>query len=272
MTDASLSLTVWGCRGSIPAPGAATAGFGGDTSCYELSAAGRSLVVDCGSGMRALGDRLMREGPPDALDVLLTHPHFDHLIGLGFFAPLIARRTAVTLWTALPVEQVEDALGRLYSPPLWPVRIPGDYAVPVRALPAGPAGFGPFLVSAVPLNHPGGATGFRIEAAGRSLCIITDHEHGDPEIDARLARAVAGADLMLYDAPWSAEEYRRRVGWGHSSWREACGLAVAAGVARTLIVHHSPTRTDADLSRAEAELGAGRGRIGFARDGMRITL
>lgn len=272
MNAGPVTLTVWGCRGSLPVPGARTSEFGGDTTCYEVATGGRRLIIDCGSGIRALGEYLMSGDPPEQLDILLTHPHFDHLIGLGFFAPLIARTTRVRLWTALPAETVLEALFRLYSPPLWPVMIPGNFPLTVEQLPDEGIALDPFQISLLPLNHPGGSIGYRIEANGRCVSIVTDHEHGDAEIDGRLTELVRGSDLLLIDAAYSPEEYPLRKGWGHSSWPEAKAIGDKAGVAQTLIVHHGPGATDTDLVNAERSLGHDGNACRFARDGMQVSV
>lgn len=272
MNAGPVTLTVWGCRGSLPVPGPATAEFGGDTTCYEIRSAAHRIIIDCGSGLRALGEAMMEEGPPAEIDLLLTHPHFDHLIGLGFFAPLIAQASRVRLWTALPAPRVLEALYRLYSPPLWPVMIPGNFPISVEQIPPGGMALGPFSIGLLPLNHPGGSVGFEIEIAGKRICIVTDHEHGDAAIDAALIRAIARADLLLIDAAYSPKEYPQRRGWGHSSWPEAHAIGAHAEVARTLIVHHSPGAQDAELLTAEAQFDQGLGPVGFARDRMTITL
>lgn len=276
MSGGALSFTVWGCRGSLPVSGASHALYGGATTCYALEAEGAPpLVVDCGSGMRALGDAMMagaRAGAaiPVALDILLGHVHFDHLIGLGFFGPLIFRRSALTIWTADDPATVADAIGRLFGPPLWPVAIPGDYPVAVRHIGAEGIRLGPYAVQAFPLNHPGGAHGFRVTAGGASVAIVADHEHGDAAIDRAIAARIHGADLLVYDAAYSSEEYRRKVGWGHSTPDAAARMAAAAGVAHTLLVHHSVTATDAELAALDARLG-GRG-MSVARDGMTLQV
>ncbi|MEM9047302.1 MAG: MBL fold metallo-hydrolase [Pseudomonadota bacterium] len=272
MNAGPVTLTVWGCRGSLPVPGTHTAEFGGDTTCYEVAAGTERLIVDCGSGIRALGESLMAAGPPETLDILLTHPHFDHLIGLGFFAPLIARKTRVRLWTALPAERVLEALYRLYSPPLWPVMIPGNFPITVEQIPESGLARDPFRVGLLPLNHPGGSIGYRIEATGRCVSIVTDHEQGDAAIDAHLTGLVRGSDLLLIDAAYSPEEYPQRKGWGHSSWPGARAIGQNAGIAQTLIVHHGPGARDAELLRAERALADQGAFCRFARDGMRITL
>jgi phosphoribosyl 1,2-cyclic phosphodiesterase len=272
MTE-GVRFRVWGCRGSLPVPGATTLRYGGDTSCYELSDAdGWRLVIDCGSGMRALGERMMGEGPPDTLDILLSHLHFDHLIGLGFFAPLLARRTRLNVHSPLDPAVVEAAIGRLFGPPLWPLRIAGDYPVRAVRLAPGTTAIGPAEVSSFPLNHPGGASGYRIRLGGRTICSVTDHEHGDAAVDAGIAEAVRDADLMIYDAAYTDREYLSRRGWGHSTWEEAARLAAASAVARTLLVHHS-TQADDDEIDAKPFPGAPPGRmLSLARDGMELTL
>jgi phosphoribosyl 1,2-cyclic phosphodiesterase len=267
-----LAVRIWGCRGSLPVPGPATHRYGGDTSCYEIEGPGVRLVIDCGSGLRALGQRMLAEGPPAGIDMLLTHPHFDHLIGLGFFAPLIKRRTAVTLWSAMAPEDAAAALRRLYSPPLWPATIPGDYPVALARLGSGPAAIGAAEVTCFPLNHPGGATGFRIEAAGRAVCIVCDHEHGDAAIDAAVERAVRGADLMIYDAAYTETEYRAHRGWGHSTRAAAEALSRSAGVRHTLLVHHAIQATDVALDDLADSVADGTVGMTVARDGLEIVV
>ncbi|HEU0221839.1 MAG TPA: MBL fold metallo-hydrolase [Paracoccaceae bacterium] len=273
MNQEGATVRVWGCRGSLPVPGAATQRYGGDTSCYEIrDAAGYGLLIDCGSGMRALGEAMMQAGPPAELDILLSHAHFDHLIGLGFFMPLLKCRTALRLWTTEPVERIAAALQTLFGPPLWPMRIPGDYPLPIHRLAEGVTQIGPARVEHFPLHHPGGASGFRISLGGRMICSVTDHEHGQAGIDAGVRQAVKGADLMLYDAAYSEAEYAHKQGWGHSTWEEAQRVAEAAGVKHTLLVHHSPPATDDELDAKHALLSGARVRVTVARDGMEIAL
>jgi phosphoribosyl 1,2-cyclic phosphodiesterase len=267
------SFRVWGCRGSLPVPGAATLRYGGETSCYELRGSdGARLVVDCGSGMRSLGDTMMAEGPPATLDVLISHLHFDHLIGLGFFAPLLTGRTRVTLHAAMEPELLAAALGRLYGPPLWPVRIPGDFPVGTLRIGAGMTRVGPAEVTHFPLSHPGGATGYRMALGGIVVCTVTDHEHGDATLDAAVRTAVQDADLMIYDAAYTDAEYESRRGWGHSTWEEAARVAASANVRNTLLVHHSTQADDAGMdAKALPTAGPGRSLV-LARDGMVIEL
>ncbi len=278
MTDpmgaTGVRFRVWGCRGSIPTPGPQSQVFGGDTSCYEVIAPdGRALVVDCGSGLRRLGDAIMADGRSGRLEVLLSHTHIDHLIGLGYFVPLIVGRVDMRLWSADPPGQVQDALCRLFAPPLWPLRIPGDVKLPIVSLPDEGTEIAGMRVDPFALNHPGGCTGFRIAIGGRVIVTVTDHEHGDPVIDAGVRRMVEDADLMIYDAPFSEAFYPQKRGWGHSNWEEGLRLATAARVRHTLIVHHAPPACDRDLAAAEVGLrDASAPSFAFARDGMEVIL
>ncbi|MEL6316959.1 MAG: MBL fold metallo-hydrolase [Pseudomonadota bacterium] len=273
--DAGLTVAIWGCRGSIPTAGPATQRYGGETSCYELRAGGRSLVVDAGSGLRALGARMTAEGAaPDALSILLTHPHLDHLLGLSAFAPLIARRTEVAIWTPRPVEEVARALGHLFAPPLWPLDLMGGRWLGVRRIESGaPTMVDGFEATPFPLTHPGGASGYRLRRGGRTVTVVTDHEHGDAAVDAGVRAMADGADLLIYDAAYAQSEYDARRGWGHSTWEMGARLAAETGAKRTLLTHHAPERDDAALDAAAARLAAdGAAGVGFARDGLVITL
>ncbi|WP_239031878.1 MBL fold metallo-hydrolase [Paroceanicella profunda] len=266
-----MQFRVWGCRGSLPVPDPAMRRYGGDTSCYQITGPGEAgLVIDCGSGLRGLGEAMLCK-PRARTDILLSHSHFDHLIGLGFFMPLITGQSEVTLWCGQEPDLVREALGRLYGPPLWPIRIPDKYRLPLRHLePA--SEIGGACVRTFPLNHPGGCTGFRIEMAGRVICSVTDHEHGVPEIDAQVIAMARDADLMIYDAAYSNAEYPFRKGWGHSTWEVALKVAEAAAVKQTLLVHHSPHSTDELLDAAATALADAPVRWQFARDGMELEL
>jgi phosphoribosyl 1,2-cyclic phosphodiesterase len=252
-----LTIRFWGVRGSLPAPGPTTVRYGGETTCLEVMVGPERVIVDCGSGARWLGLELMREGATGA-DLLFTHSHMDHICGLPFFVPAYDPNYDIRLWAGhvASAGAHQDILERLMSPPIFPVPTAALKACRFRSFHAGqsielPSGV---RVDTVRLNHPGGSTGYRFEKGGRRLCIITDHEHGDPDIDAAVAAFVEGSDVMVYDAMYTESEYPKRVGWGHSTWQEALALAARAHVRRTVIFHHDPIRSDDDLDRLDAEV------------------
>ncbi len=266
---------VWGARGSLFAGGADRIAFGGDTTCFGLSAGGGLTIVDAGSGLRAMGEAMAGPPPPVEIDLLLTHLHFDHICGLPFFEPVFSEATVLRVWSAA-FERDEDfraALERAMSPPVFPrfrdwdrVRLCTARAgMPVPLAMGGTAT--PFA-----LNHPDGAQGWRIDRAGRAIAIAADHEAGDADIDAGIAKAARGVDLLVWDAMYTDEEVAARRGWGHSSWRQGLAVAGAAGAGHLLMTHHDPGRTDAALARMEREARAVHPELTFARAGWRRAI
>ncbi|NBN62603.1 MBL fold metallo-hydrolase [Pannonibacter tanglangensis] len=243
-------LRCWGVRGSTPTPGVDTLRYGGETTCFEIRAGDALVLVDCGSGARNLGTRLVTEGPR-AFDLLFTHTHLDHICGLPFFKPAYDPRFTINAYAGHFTGDADlvDIICRIMSPPIFPVAATTLKAVTFRSFSAGqpiPRDDG-LEIRTIRLNHPGGACGYRFTFGGRSICIITDHEHGDPEIDASLVAFVAGAEVMIYDAMFTDAEYEAYRGWGHSTWQKAVELARQAGVRTPVLFHHDPRRSDDEL-------------------------
>jgi phosphoribosyl 1,2-cyclic phosphodiesterase len=256
-----MRATIWGCRGSLAAPGASRLRYGGDTSCVEVELEdGTLLVLDAGTGIRELGAQIARRGVRD-IHVLLTHLHMDHVEGFPFFSPLWDERARVRVWgPPSPMMSLKERLARYMSPPLFPVDVHDVPAVcSFQDLPPEPWTIGSATVTAVPVEHPGPTVGFRIEENGRTLAYMPDHEPavlGDfrsesPEwIDGfPVAR---GADVLLHDAQYTPEEYESRRGWGHSSYADAVAYARVTGVERLVLFHHDPSHGDAVLEGIEA--------------------
>lgn len=247
----NFSVRFWGVRGSIAAPGPSTVRYGGNTACLEVRCGDRLLIFDAGTGIRALGDRLVKSGPVE-LDLFFTHTHFDHICGLPFFAPAYAAQNRLRLWAGHlpPGQTLRNVVSALMSAPLFPVPVEIMSAtIEFHAFVAGatlhPAG-GVTLRTAA-LNHPNGAVGYRIEYDGRALCYITDTEHYAGRRDPAIVDLARDADVMIYDCTYTDEEYAGRVGWGHSTWEECLRLAEAANVRRPVIFHHDPGRDDVAL-------------------------
>src|SRR3546814_20313018 len=95
-----------------------------------------------------------------------------------------------------------------------------------------------------PLNHPNGATGYRVDYGGKSICYITDTEHMPGQPDRNILELIAGADIVIYDSTYTDAEFPRYVSWGHSTWQEGARLADAAGAGRLVIFHHDPSPDD----------------------------
>jgi phosphoribosyl 1,2-cyclic phosphodiesterase len=259
-----VKVTLWGTRGSLPSAGPETVGYGGNTSCVEVRAAdGSVLILDAGSGIRRLGERI---GPNDGrIDLLLTHLHLDHLQGIGFFLPLFAGTGEVHVWGPPSISaDLRRRLGRYLSPPLFPVRVRDLGArLVLHDAPARPERIGPFTVRADLIIHPGPTVGYRIESDGRTIAYLPDHEPAlGGDILPRTRRWTSGAglaadvDLLIHDAQYTADERRIRVGWGHSSMEQTVAFAELTGARRLVPFHHDPAHDDAALDRMQAAMAS----------------
>jgi phosphoribosyl 1,2-cyclic phosphodiesterase len=266
----------WGVRGSIAAPDPSTARYGGNTSSIEVRCGARLLLFDAGTGLRYLGARLLEEGPLDA-DLFFTHTHFDHVCGLPFFKPFFQPVNRFRLWAGhlggnLTLHQV---LCEFMMAPLFPVppevfRAPieyRDFAAGETLTPASGV-----RVRTTPLNHPDGATGYRIEYAGKSVCYVTDTEHVPGSPDRNVLALIEGADLVIYDSMYTDEEYATSyVGWGHSTWQEAVRLCRQAGAKKLVVFHHDPDHDDDRLDAIGRELEAALPGAVMAREGLELS-
>jgi ribonuclease BN (tRNA processing enzyme) len=260
-----MELEFWGVRGSAPASGRKSARHGGQTPCALLrSRGGDLLIVDAGTGIRRLGERLMSASGRGALElhILLTHFHLDHIIGLPFFAPLYSAQAAITFYSPGAPQETERYLSGLQLGRYFPVEF-RETASRKKFVRADERGFrvGKFRVSYCPLNHPQGSVAYRIDERGRSVVFATDTEPPEQGFDERLAGFIRGATFFVCDATFTPRECRVRQGWGHSSWLDGTRLARAGGVKNLVLSHLNPDHEDALVTRM----------VGLARKEFRKT-
>ncbi len=278
-------LRAFGVRGSIPSPGPTTVRYGGNTVCNRLVLSdGSNVILDAGTGMRELGKQLLDEGVPTPLHLLLTHLHWDHVIGLPFFAPLYRAETRLLLYPLPNDRQEERRRGQvLFDGVHFPVRAedipagldPVEDRSPVWRV-------GSAEVRRIALNHPGGAQGFRIDDAdGSSVAYITDNELSPPgpittSVEA-LAEFVRGVGLLIHDAQYTTADLPAKHGWGHSRIDEVLQLAELAETPHVLLFHHDPDRDDDQLDRIQAEASEwmrdhGGARATVAHEGLTVSV
>ncbi len=306
-------VTIWGDRGSMPCPGPDTVVFGGNTSCIEIRvgdpAAPRIIILDAGSGIRQLGDHLMRNdfkrGPLD-LDMFLTHTHWDHIMGFPMFTPIYVPGTKLRIHGAVTYEEdtLSDIIGNQLSYKYWPVRQSELSAkITYEHLKETSIDMGGGLTLRTKyLNHPIVCLGYRFEYEGRSFVSVYDHEPfqnifptdpSNPDYDEmaaeegekvareendRILQFMKGADFLIHDAQYTEKEYKAsKLGWGHSSHERVINAAHRAGVKRLALFHHDPNRTDAELAELELRYkamieGKTSLQVDMSREGMTVQV
>jgi phosphoribosyl 1,2-cyclic phosphodiesterase len=287
----SYRATFWGTRGSIPTPGPGTVRYGGNTSCVAIAGRGDQMVIlDAGSGIRALGQALAREVATSAsLDILLTHTHWDHIQGLPFFQPLYASGNSVRIFGAAQTGRaLEDILDRQMDPVVFPVPMKALAAdLAISEVGSGRFEIDGFYVEAYRLRHPGTTLAFKLVPVdgGQAIAYMTDNELGSggsydvpPAWREGLVAFLGGVHTLIHDAMYSEAQIEQRAGWGHSTPQQAIDLAAASQVAHLLLFHHEPEHTDEDLDRllAEAREYAGRRfprlKVEAATEGLTLNL
>jgi phosphoribosyl 1,2-cyclic phosphodiesterase len=265
-------------RGSVPAPGPSTTRYGGNTACVEVKCGDELLIFDLGTGVRALGEQLGSDGLK--AHVFVSHYHYDHLQGLPFFTPMFDPRSRFTFYGPTRLGRtVQDVIVGQMQQPYFPVTAEMVFRAQVTYRPFAEGDrlqLGEAVVTALEVNHPGGNLAYRVDYRGRSVVYATDCEHGSDR-DAKLEAFSQGADLVIYDAMYSEDEYMGRVGspkigWGHSTWQNAIRLADNASVKKLCLFHHDPTRTDRDLEAVLRQVRRQRPDAFGAREGQIVSL
>jgi len=259
-----MNVVLRGVRGSLPSPRPETARYGGNTSCVEVRAAPHCVcVLDAGTGIRAIDGK---DGDLQRVDVLLSHLHMDHILGLGFFRPLYQPGLEVHIWGPPSATQtLHGRLTRYLSPPLFPVRLRDlPCHLELHDAPRAPFAIPGLTVTADLVCHPGPTLGYRLEGDhGGVLAYISDHEPAlgngavnGPEGWTSGYDLAKGADVLIHDAQYTDEEYPSHIGWGHSAISHALAFAEMTGVHCLVPFHHDPDHADEELDALYA--GAGR--------------
>lgn len=273
--DGVLSVTFWGVRGSIPTAGPEYLATGGNTACVEIRCDAHILLFDAGTGIRKAGIALVREGVT-AFDIFLSHSHYDHVIGLPFFAPLFDAQAHCTIWSghAPGVITTRQIVDELLRPPFFPASPTmfrastayrdfkaGDIIRPAAGI----------RIDTAALDHPGGVIGYRVEFGGSAVTYLTDTGTRSEKANAAALRLANAADMVIYDCMYTEEEASERVEFGHSTWKRGGDLCRAAKANRLAMFHHAPERGDTEVNELEI---AARGEFAgafAAREGMQFS-
>jgi phosphoribosyl 1,2-cyclic phosphodiesterase len=282
MPESVTKLQFWGVRGSTPTVDRSTARYGGNTSCVELLISdGTHIILDCGTGVRALGNRWLATSGDQPLDahVLLTHYHWDHIQGLPFCAPLYSPKNYFHFYSFRSEHLGRGSLQRVLEAQMAYPYFPVDVGV-MRARRdfseiAGGDTFdiGATRITARWLNHPQGCLGFRFETPDGIVVYATDNEPGVPALEKNLKELAAGADIFINDAQYSPEQLAGpRKGWGHSSWSEGVKVAEEVGAKNLILFHHDPDSSDLMVDTLLREARRKGGSVWAAAEGMVLSV
>ena len=248
-------IKVWGSRGSIPVCGPEYLRYGGDTTCLEIvTKSGDTFIVDAGTGIRRLGNQLMID-QRYTYHFLITHGHWDHLMGFPFFKPLYLDHVTIRVHRCpFPKKFVENMVSKVMTPPNFPIR-PSELRAKIVYEDGNPRRFevGSLAVEPIPLSHPNMGRGYKFIEDGKTFVFLTDNElgfihPGGLPMDHYIEFAY-GADLLFHDAEYTPEEYESKVLWGHSAYTEAIDLAIQAGVKKLGLFHLNQERSDDEVDQ-----------------------
>jgi phosphoribosyl 1,2-cyclic phosphodiesterase len=264
-----MNLTFWGVRGSIPTSGPSFVRYGGNTPCVEVNADdGTVIILDAGTGIRALGEHLAAQKKAVTASILITHPHWDHIQGFPFFKPAFVPGNAITI---VGPERSDITLQRIIADQMTYIYFPVQLHELKATIAFHPVREDDFMIGGVRVrtlyvNHPGFTVGYRLECQGKSLVYISDNEEFSAEMmkiatnfepavldrfrssngdgNQRIYDFARGADVLIHDATYTPEEYADKVTWGHSHYAFTLDIARRADVKHLFLFHHEPSRSD----------------------------
>lgn len=270
----------WGVRGSIACPGSETVRYGGNTPCVEMRVGSERLIFDGGTGLRVLGQSLLSQMPVTG-HLFFSHYHWDHIQGFPFFVPAFIKINTFYIYGTIAPDG-STVQHRLNDQMLHP-----NFPVPLQIMGADlkfvDINVGKsikisddIVVETALLNHPGEAVGYRVNWRNYAAAYVSDTEHFPDRLDENVLFLARNADVLIYDATYSDEEYHAektsKVGWGHSTWQEAVKVAKAANVKRLVIFHHDPLHNDDFMDRIGEQVAERFPDSLIAREGLSIQL
>ncbi len=275
-----IQVRFWGVRGSIPTPSPDTVQIGGNTSCIEVRAGERLIIFDAGTGLRVLGNKLLKEMPFKAA-MFFSHMHWDHIQGFPFFVPALVPGNHFDLYggKSLTTTLSETLAGQMNFPN-FPLTLDQMASTMIfhefsdgQVVDLGEG----VTVKALSLNHPNGCYGYRLMHEGKAITYCTDTEQSE-EVDQNVLTLAKDADLFIYDAQYTPEEYAgenggpSKVGWGHSTFAEGVRLAKLAGAKRLILFHHAPEHNDDTVFEIERRAQALFKETVAAREGLEYKI
>ncbi|MFQ4139901.1 MBL fold metallo-hydrolase [Nodosilinea sp. PGN35] len=272
----TFTLTFWGVRGNIPAPGADTVRYGGNTACVEVQVGGQRLIFDGGTGLRVLGRHLMAQEQPVAAHLFFTHTHWDRIQGFPFFAPAFAAATQLDIYGAQALNGAsikQRLMDQMLRPNFFKPLQTMAAAMTFHNIAAGEAiALGDVLVEPWILNRHTSALGYRVSWGDRVLVYATDTDPTQTSLDPNLLLLASEADVLVFDGTYADAAYSDPNGSGLAPWHLGIEVARASQVKHLVLFHHNPCHSDDQLDQLEHQVRASFARTSLAREGMTLDL
>ena len=250
-----MRIKFWGTRGSIPVPGRDTIIYGGNTTCLEITLqSGKTVIVDAGTGIRPLGDKLIAENEKVDIHLLITHGHWDHNLGFPFFTPIYDPTTKISVdGHQNCMKGLRNTFENKTGDGFFPIKfdqLKADIHHNDRVNKDGLEIDGT-RIDSIPIQHPQGGVGFRFREGDKTLVFITDNELREDAWEGRSPKEYANfckdADILIHDSQYTPQEIKERDGWGHSDYKATFEMAHMANVKRLILFHHDHSRTDPEV-------------------------
>jgi phosphoribosyl 1,2-cyclic phosphodiesterase len=255
-----MKIKFWGTRGSIAVPGQETIIYGGNTTCLQIILeSGQNVIIDAGTGIRALGNLLAGQEGGVHTYLLMTHIHWDHVLGFPYFRPLYEPSNTIRI-DGFPtcMKGLRNTFDNRMGDGFFPVKFDDLKAeiTYLEKISTAALDIDGTVIESIPLHHPQGGFGFRFRERGKTLVFLTDNELGGNGWAGRSIKEYIefcdGADILIHDAQYTPGEIEERRGWGHSDYLSAFELAHKASIKKLILFHHDPSRTDAEVAGIKA--------------------
>ena len=247
-------ITFWGVRGSFPTPDQDKMRVGGHTSCVSLETKEEILIMDMGTGIKNLGDEIVSNpNSPSKINIILSHYHWDHIIGFPMFAPLFSDKYEINLYGKKEQTELKEIINHMLNPVFWPVST-DDFKAKIN--------FHTITDNQIKLSnsitiktqihhHPNGALSYKILSGNKIISYITDCEYITGTPSDKLIQFSNNSDLLIHDAHFTPEDLINHKGWGHSSWEQAIIMAKKSNSKQLVLFHHSPSYNDEQVESIE---------------------